>query len=141
MIQLISIILFLVFLFLSSIHWYWAFGGKWGTQGVYPANPDGSPMRPPGIAATLIVAIGLLSFGIFYLIKGEFVSIELPFWLNKNGLWILTGIFIVRAIGDFKYLGFFKKIKNSKFAINDSKYYSPLCFAIGVLTLILGLDL
>jgi hypothetical protein len=141
MTNFIIVLLFAVFLFLSSIHFYWAFGGKWGTQGVYPANPDGNPMKPPGITATLIVAIGLFSSGIFYLIKGGFISIELPFWLNKNGLWILTGIFIVRAIGDFKYLGFFKKIKNSKFAVNDSKYYSPLSFLIAVLTLILGLNI
>lgn len=141
MISFIIILLFTLFLFLSSIHFYWAFGGKWGSEGVFPSNADGSPMKPPSILATIIVAIGLLSFGVFYLIKGGFISVELPLWLNKNGLLILTGIFIVRAIGDFKYLGFFKKIKNSKFAVNDTKYYSPLCFAIGVLTLILGLNI
>lgn len=141
MIQLISVILFLVFLFLSSIHWYWAFGGKWSSQGVFPSNPDGSPMKPPSVLATLIVAVGLLAFSLFYLIKGGYFSVELPLWINKNGLWILTGIFVLRAVGDFKYLGFFKKIKNSKFAANDTKLYSPLCFAIGILTLVLALNI
>ncbi|WP_163411008.1 DUF3995 domain-containing protein [Flavobacterium ajazii] len=137
MIKVTALILFLVFLFLSSIHFYWAFGGKRGSQGVYPTKTDGSPMKPPGILATLIVAVGLLCFGLFYLIKGGFILIELPLWLNEKGLWILSGIFILRSIGDFKYLGFFKKIKNTRFAINDTKFYSPLCLIIGILTLLI----
>jgi len=39
----------------------------------------------------------------------------------------------LRAIGEFKYLGFFKKIKNTEFAIADSKLFSPLSLAIGFL--------
>lgn len=137
---MITLLLFLIFLFLSSVHFYWAFGGKWGTEGVYPSKADGSPMRPPSIAATLIVAIGLLSFAVFYLIKAGYISVQLPLWLNKNGLWILTALFILRAIGDFNYLGFFKKVKNSNFAVNDTKYYVPLCLIIGLLTLVLQLN-
>lgn len=30
MASLLCILLFMIFLFLSSIHLYWAFGGKWG---------------------------------------------------------------------------------------------------------------
>ncbi|GGF14171.1 DUF3995 domain-containing protein [Flavobacterium limi] len=141
MTNFIVIVLFTIFLFLSSIHFYWAFGGKWGSKGVFPSNPDGSPMRPPSVLATLIVAAGLLAFSLFYLIKGGYFSVGLPLWINKNGLWVLTGIFILRAVGDFKYLGFFKKIKNSKFAVNDTKLYSPLCLAIGILTLVLALNI
>ncbi|WP_281635816.1 DUF3995 domain-containing protein [Flavobacterium marginilacus] len=45
----------------------------------------------------------------------------------------------MRAIGDFNYVGFFKKIKLAKFGKNDTKYFSPLCLIIGILTLILEL--
>ena len=96
--------------------------------------------NPPGIIATLIVAVGLLLFAVFYLIKGGLISLQLPLWIDRNGLWILMGIFILRAIGDFNYLGFFKKVKHTKFAVNDTKYYSPLCLIIGMLTLILQLN-
>jgi len=137
---IVTLLLVLIFLFLSLIHFYWAFGGKWGTEGVYPSKAEGSPMRPPSILATLIVAIGLLTFAAFYLIKAGYIAVQLPLWLNKNGLWILTGIFILRAIGEFNYLGFFKKVKNTKFAINDTKYYAPLCMIIALLTLILQLN-
>ncbi|PTT14637.1 DUF3995 domain-containing protein, partial [Flavobacterium sp. HMWF030] len=50
--------------------------------------------------------------------------------------WIIIFIFILRAIGDFNYVGFFKKHRNSEFALKDTKYYSPLCLLIGVLTLL-----
>lgn len=40
--------------------------------------------------------------------------------------------FIVRAIGDFKYVGFFKKIYNSSFASLDTRYFSPLILVLGI---------
>lgn len=136
MAKIIAAVLFLVFLFLSLVHFYWAFGGKWGTEGVYPTPDDKTPPRNPGITATLIVAIVLSGFGIFYLIKVKIVSAVLPFWIDKYGLWILMVLFIIRSIGDFKYLGFFKKIKNTRFGQNDTRYFGPLCLIIGILTLL-----
>lgn len=136
MAKIIAVLLFSIFLFLSLIHFYWAFGGKWGTQGVYPAPDAQTPPRNPGIIPTLIVAIALFGFGSLYLVKVEIVLFELPFWLQKYGLWILAVIFAVRSIGDFKYLGFFKKIKNTRFGQNDTKYFAPLCLIISILTLV-----
>jgi hypothetical protein len=138
MVKVIAAVLFLIFLFLSLIHFYWAFGGKWATQGVYPTPDDKTPPRNPGIIATLLVAIALFGFGIFYLIKCEILSFQLPQIIDKYGLWILIAIFTLRAIGDFKYLGFFKKIKNTKFGQNDTKYFAPLCLIIGFLTLLIA---
>jgi hypothetical protein len=138
MVKVIAAVLFLIFLFLSLIHFYWAFGGKWATQGVYPTPDDKTPPRNPGIIATLLVAIALFGFGIFYLIKVEILSFQLPQIIDKYGLWILIAIFTLRAIGDFKYLGFFKKIKNTKFGQNDTKYFAPLCLIIGFLTLLIA---
>lgn len=137
MVKIIAAILFLVFLFLSLMHFYWAFGGKWGNTAVVPTKKDNVPLFKPRIISTIIVAIGLLSFGILYLVKFNFLEINLPIFINQYGLWIITIIFCIRAVGDFKYVGFFKKIKETKFAINDTKYYSPLCLLISLLTLFL----
>lgn len=65
MAKIIAVLLFSIFLFLSSVHFYWAFGGKWGTQGVYPTPDENTPPRNPGIFATLVVAIALFAFGVF----------------------------------------------------------------------------
>ena len=140
MTTIIAIILFIIFLFISAIHFYWAFGGKWGSEAVLPSKDDiNTKVLNPTIIPTLIVAFGLLSFGLFILIVSGHIAFEIPHWLYKYGLWIVAGIFTLRAIGDFKYVGFFKKIKQTKFGKNDTKYYSPLCLTIGILTIILEL--
>ena len=46
---------------------------------------------------------------------------------SKVGSIVCALVFLLRAIGDFKYVGIFKTIKHSTFAQNDSKWYSPLC--------------
>lgn len=130
--QILALFLFVIFLFLSSLHFYWALGGKWGSGTVLPTKSDANNQKAlnPGIVPTLIVAFGLLAFGLFPLIITDMIPFELPHWLEKSGLWILAGIFGLRAIGDFRYVGFFKKHKNTKFGRNDTKYYSPLCLLI-----------
>ena len=134
----ISILLFIIFLSLSAIHFYWGFGGRRLSDGVLPTKlGETTPTVMPGKIPTFIVAIGLLCFGLFYLVKAEIISLLLPSWLDRYGLWFIAGIFIFRAIGDFRYVGFFKKIKQTKFGMKDSKYYSPLCLMIGILTLII----
>lgn len=131
----ISGILFGIFLFLSSLHFYWAFGGKWGSADVLPTKDDNAAQKAlnPGITATLIVALGLLAFGLLPLVITGTIPFPLPHWLDKSGLWIIAAIFGARAIGDFNYVGFFKRIKHTTFAKNDTKYYSPLCVMISLL--------
>ena len=137
---IIAIILFLIFLFISSIHIYWAFGGNWGSDAVLPTKDDNNTkVLNPSILPRLIVAFGLLGFGLHILIISGLIAFDIPQWLSNYGLWIIASIFTLRAIGDFKYVGFFKKIKLTKFGENDTKYFSPLCLTIGILTLILEL--
>ena len=136
----IATLLFIIFLFLSCLHTYWAAGGGWGSDAVFPTKENGLPLKMPGKIPTLIVAFGLLCIGSFYLIKGGILHISLPIWVNNYGLWIISGTFILRAIGDFNFVGFFKKYKQTKFGKNDTKYYSPLCLIIGILTIILSLN-
>lgn len=140
MTTIIAIILFLIFLSLSSIHFYWGFVGRWGSGAVIPAKDDHVKVMMPGVVPTLIVAFGLLGFGFFILTQAGVLSLQLPQPLNRYGLWVIAGIFILRAIGDFNYVGFFRKIKQTKFGQNDAKYYSPLCLLIVVLTVIIELN-
>jgi hypothetical protein len=52
-------------------------------------------------------------------------------------LYPLAIVLIIRAIGDFKYVGFFKRIKNTPFARYDTQYYAPLCLYLGLSTLLI----
>lgn len=104
---------------------------------MFPTKNDRVVVAMPGVAPTLIVAVGLMGFGVFILIKLGLLNFELPAWLNQYGLWAIASIFILRAVGDFNYVGFFKKHKQTKFGQNDTKYYSPLCLTISLLILFL----
>ena len=140
MITLIAIILFLILLLLSSIHFYWGFGGRWGSEAVFPTKDDHVPAKKPGATPTFIVAFGLMGFGLLVLINARLINLTLPVWFEKYGLEVIAAIFILRAVGEFKYVGFFKKYSQTKFGRNDTKYYSPLSLIIGLLMLILALN-
>lgn len=135
LITLFSVALFLIFLFLGGIHFYWLFGGKWAVESVIPTKSSEPNSQPVPKIATLIVAFGLTSFGLLYL-NSAFLHFFPSFnYFSYYLLWIIPSIFIIRAIGEFKYVGFFKKVKNTKFAKADTTLFSPKCLAIGLMGL------
>lgn len=97
----------------------------------------------PEAFTTFIVALGLFGFAVLVFLCSVDFDFVIPKWLDivhKYGLWVIASIFILRTIGDFNYVGFFKKYKTTKFGLNDTKYYSPLCLTIGILTVMLELN-
>ncbi len=137
--EVLSIVLLIVFIALGGIHFYWVFGGKWGLANALPTNENGESVLKPNKFSTFIVGTGLIIFGIFYLFKSGFVSVQMPSWLLTFGGWIVPNIFILRAVGEFKYVGFFKKIKQTNFGKMDSKLFSPLCLTIGIIGILIQL--
>lgn len=137
MIYLIAWLLFAIFLFLSGIHFYWGLGGKWGAEASIPSKENHEKVFNPKLFECFVVGFGLLGFGLFVLVKSTILPFELPVFLADYGLWFVSILFILRSVGEFYYIGFFKKIKNTKFGQMDSKYYSPLCLFIGFLGIIL----
>jgi hypothetical protein len=132
---LLSIINAFIFTIISAFHFYWAMGGNVGKDVVLPSNIEGFKTLTPSKAMTIIVAFVFLSFAIFYLIKVNLINFPLPQFVNNYGLYALASVLIIRTIGDFKYVGFFKTIKDTPFAKYDSTYYSPLCLFLGLSTL------
>lgn len=119
-------ILTIVLVFLALVHFYWLFG-KVGMNQALPTNEQGEKLLNPGKFLTLVVGIILLSFA--------WVShmLDLPheLWIELVG-WGLAILFFLRAVGDFKMVGLFKKIKHTEFAKYDTWLYVPLCFLISV---------
>ena len=62
-----------------------------------------------------------------------------PSWVPRFGIWVLAAVFALRAIGDFRYIGIFKRVRGTRFARNDSLYFSPLCMGISGLAVWLAL--
>jgi hypothetical protein len=128
-----SIALVLIFISISSLHIYWAAGGRWAIDSVVPTNEQGKRMLKTGVASCLVVAIGLLMFATYYLAQSGFIHVELPRIISNAGGWIISSIFLLRAIGDFKYVGFTKKINDTTFARLDTAYFAKLCLLIATL--------
>ncbi|QNK64645.1 DUF3995 domain-containing protein [Pedobacter sp. PAMC26386] len=118
----------LIFIFLSFIHVYWAAGGRWGKDSAVPVNDHGGKLFIPGAGGTLIVAAGLLIFAMINLSICVLPGIGLYYSYLQYGIPVIGLIFLLRAVGDFKYVGFFKKHKTSDFAKMDTLFYAPLCF-------------
>ncbi|SDM19187.1 DUF3995 domain-containing protein [Kriegella aquimaris] len=133
--DVVSILLIFIFIILAGIHFNWALGGKWGIDITLPTTAEGQRVLNPKKIESAIVGMGLLSFGLFYLFRLELMPMLLPGWTIKYIGWLVPLIFLARAIGDFKYVGFFRKIKNTAFSKADAKYFSPLCALIGLLAL------
>jgi hypothetical protein len=123
---------FILFL-LSCLHFFWAIGGQWGFAQALPTNATGERVLNPSSVDCIVVGIGLLCFGLLVLARRDIVQLPLPTWLKNNVLWCIAGIFFLRAMGDFYYVGFFKSITNTAFASLDTLYYSPLCLMLAVL--------
>ena len=139
MIMILSLALSLIFMILGGFHIYWLFGGTYGVSKVIPTKQDQSILPAIPKLATLIVALVLLSFGMLYLIKSGIITLQIPALIENYAYWFIPIIFILRAIGEFNYVGFFKRIKDTEFAKADSKLFSPLCLVIGVFGLLIQL--
>ena len=131
---ILTSLLTITFLVLAVIHLNWAIGNTWGLKNALPTTEDGKLLFKPGPFASFAVGIGLTIFGLFYQItpqEGNSLN-----WIFEVLGWGIPVIFLLRAIGNFKYVGFFKKVKDTDFAKMDSKFFSPLCLGIGLLGLV-----
>lgn len=117
----------IMLIMISFIHVYWAFGGRWGSSAALPQKVGGGVVFKPRMPETLAVACLILIVSFILMAQSE----SLPFFkANPFTEWsciICAFVFFIRAVGDFKYLGFFKKIKHSTFSEYDTWIYSPLC--------------
>jgi hypothetical protein len=129
---LLSILLGSTFFFLSSIHFYWALGGRWGLESAVPTKSIGGSVFSPSVMTTVAVAIGLLVMGFLQLKHALPYSNKIDFRIFKFSEFAIALVFLIRAVGDFKYVGFFKKVNETAFAKKDLLFYSPLCLLIAI---------
>ena len=125
------------FVSISLLHFYWAMGGRYGSITVLPSKPDGQLLFKPGLFSTLVVAFGLLVCASITLGNLSIFDQWIDIRYIQYGTRIIAVIFIARAIGDFRFIGFTKKIKDTTFARNDTRIYSPMSLTLGVISLII----
>jgi hypothetical protein len=122
--------------FAAAFHFHWAFGGRRGFAVSLPQRPDGEPVlrhllhlwRP----AALLVALGLVVLGALVAAK----AVPLDHGLDPRLLDLLllgAGIaFVARSIVPNRYVGFFKRLRSTRWARYDTRLYSPLFLMLGL---------
>jgi hypothetical protein len=125
-----------ILLVLSALHLYWAAGGKAGKAIAVPSLNE-RPVLKPGPLTTAGVALALFAIAAVVAIQIGWITLPvLPHVrrLVRIAVWLIAAGFALRAIGDFRYVGFFKRIRGSRFARLDTLAYSPLCACLALLT-------
>ena len=123
----------LAFVILALWHFYMALVPRSGTAGAVP-SVEGRPLFTPSRKATVGVGVVLLLFSALVAATAGLISVGLSrkalSWLSFT---LAIGL-LARAVGEFKHVGFFKRVRGSRFARLDTLLYSPLCLllAIGV---------
>lgn len=140
MTPIIAILNTAIFTALALVHFYWAIGGRWALEGTMPdVLSQFAEQKPLQMKlATLVVGIGLLGFAITILLNYSVFGLDIPDELIQRTTIVIGLIFLARAIGDFYYCGFFRKIKKGLFAERDQAIFTPLCFYLGISTLLLA---
>ncbi|MEM1268582.1 MAG: DUF3995 domain-containing protein [Bacteroidota bacterium] len=140
MTSFLAVLLAVVLVLIALLHVYWAFGGRWASEAVIPTIPseverNESPVFSPGPVATVMVAV-MLTVATFIVLAAEgLVGLPVPAGWVRIGIWAIAGVFFLRAVGDFRYVGFSKRIRETAFARMDTRYYTPLCLALSALAL------
>lgn len=129
-----TLILSSVFLLIAIgvLHIYWAFGGRWGSRAALPQMGDGALVFAPSMLATLFVAVAVFVAACFLAVEGEILPAVGTTFLTKWGSIACAAVFLLRTMGDFRYFGVFKKVKDTVFAKNDTRFYTPLCLYLAV---------
>jgi hypothetical protein len=122
-------------------HLYWAGGGRKGADAVIPRRPleqGGAPLFSPSPLGTFSVAMFLAGvLGLAAAVQ-QGADLVVP-WAWTRVLLAACGlVFIVRAIGEFRYVGFFKRVKDSPFAYWDTRLFSPFILLIGIACLVIA---
>ena len=120
----------LVFAALALLHLYWAVRGIRAGSSALPEH-DGRSVFVPGRLAALVVSVLLALAALIVLQRASLGPALVPAALLPGAIWTLAVVMIARAIGDFRYVGFFKRVRGTTFAALDTKFFSPIALVLG----------
>ena len=121
-------ILTYIMMLLALIHFYWAFGGKFGLDKALPTDVEGNRLLKPSKFMTFVVGFILLAFS--YVAYMLYIGDKSP--IVVYGGYGLSILFFLRFVGDFNLVGLFKKVKNTEFSKYDTWLYIPLCLFLSI---------
>jgi hypothetical protein len=129
MAKLLPYALSFAFALIAAWHFYMAFLPRTGAHGAVP-SVDGKPLFIPSRHATIAVGVSLVLFAALVLATAGLIPLGLPQIALSSLSYVLALGLLGRAVGEFRYVGFFKRIHGTKFARLDTFVYSPLCLLL-----------
>jgi hypothetical protein len=133
----LGLLLAAVFALLGLFHVYWAAGGRFGSAAGVP-TVNGARVFNPSTAGTLLVAAALFCAMLVILGQINLLGEAIPKWIFRWATLVIGVLFFLRAIGEFRLVGFFKRASDTPFAFWDTWLFSPLCLLIAVTALLLA---
>lgn len=132
MVYSFGLLLAAIFAVLSLSHLYWAMGGRRGGAAAVPVEGERRLFNPSPLG-TAMVALALLLAMLVILGQLGVWGAVIPRPIFYCGAWGISLIFLLRAVGEFRYLGFFKRVRGTPFADRDTWLFSPLCLLISII--------
>ena len=83
-------------------------------------------------ATTFAVAIALRFAALLIAARATLVHLQLTPLLFDLGAWAVAAAFALRTVGDLRYAGLFKRVRNTPFARWDTRLFTPLCALIAI---------
>jgi hypothetical protein len=123
---------------LSILHVFWGVRGGSTSSGFVP-EADGEPLFRPRPVDCFAVAAALALAAFLVLSVRGIVASPLPFLWTRVGATGVGAAFLLRSIGEFRYVGFFKRVRDTRFGRLDTLVFSPLCLLLGVAGLAVAL--
>ena len=123
----------------AVLHLYWAFGGNAG-QSISAPELSGRAVFHVPRYSNAIVALGLVVAALILTARSGALGSAVRIPATAVASRLLAIGFALRALGDFRYLGFFKSIRGTPFAYYDTWLYSPLFVCLAVICATASLD-
>jgi hypothetical protein len=127
--RILAASLIAIFVALAALHVFWAAGGRAGGAAAIPRDA-GRPLLTPSPRSTLAVAAALMAAALVVGAAAGWLGRGSPVRVGRPLAYLLALVFALRAIGDFRYVGFFKSMGEEPFRSWDTWLFSPLCLAI-----------
>lgn len=142
---MVALLVACTYLLLAVVHVYWALGGRLAKDAAVPRVPRkvaASDIAPPAMASamvpaftpsrtgTLLVAVGLAAVALMVGARAGLATAPSAGPILQWAIGLVALAMLARAVGDFRLVGFFKRITGSSFAWLDTRVYSPLCLAL-----------
>ena len=135
--RLLAGVVAVVLFALAALHVVWVARGRSASAAI-PSRADGTPLFRPGPASTLLVALALTVAGILVLMRVGAPADSPGLRWVQVATWVVAAVFALRTVGEFRYLGLFKRERTTPFARWDTWVFTPVCAALAAAIAVLA---